>query len=452
MKKFFNYLLMFALLLQVTICVSSCENVPGGNDGNGDDDNTPTSTTVLNEEESKEELEKIAKELMDEFKASDFEGVLDLAEYIAQECMEYEVDEELLNDALKDFIEQDTLGTENDEYGSIYHIYKVVYKLSGIKGKFTANNETKCLEKEDANNFSLHITDQNGNPCEVAITVGGNKKTVYCWDETEAWGSSWDENGNYYYEENINKIYVEVPETVTLVMKQNGNKLLEFVINTDLSSMAGSEFNLENDQYSVGATAYFNGYSINVDKVTYKNNTEAKVSVSFKHGDKNLITAKATATPDIENKYDEEWDEEYIEANCKDNTVKVSILNNLRIEGTCKNLLKALEAIEGEEYDVDAAKREEMINKSIDVKLFFNNSSNASAKIEIECEEEKEFDEWSDEYYYYQEFIPVIVFNDGSRNSLEDFFNKYDFEETIEAFETLINEFEEMFYGYDFGL
>ena len=92
------------------------------------------------------------------------------------------------------------------------------------------------------------------------------------------------------------------------------------------------------------------------------------------------------------------------------------------------------------------------VDAVIDVKLFFNNSSNASAKIEIECEEEKEFDEWSDEYYYYQEFIPVIVFNDGSRNSLEDFFNEYDFEETVEAFEVLVKEFEEMFYGYDFGL
>ena len=93
-----------------------------------------------------------------------------------------------------------------------------------------------------------------------------------------------------------------------------------------------------------------------------------------------------------------------------------------------------------------------MINKSLNINLFFNNSSKASAKIEIECEEEKEYYEWDEEYYYYQEYIPVIVFNDDSRNSLEDFFNEYDFEETIEAFETLFNEFEEMFYGYDFGL
>jgi hypothetical protein len=442
---------MFALLLQVTICVSSCENVPGGNDGNGDDNDTPTSTTVLNEEESKEELEKIAKELMDEFKASDFEGVLDLAEYIAQECMNYEVDEELLNDALKDFIEQDTLGTENDEYGSIYHIYKVVYKLSGIKGKFTANNETKCLEKEDANNFSLHITDQNDNPCEVAITVGGNKKTVYCWDDDSYISSGWDENGNnYYYEENVEKIYVEVPETVTLVMKQNGNKLLEFVINTDLSSMEGSEFNLEKDKYSVSLTASFNGYSINVDKVNYANNAESKVAVSFKHGSKNLITANVATTPDIENVYDEEYDEEYIDANFKDNTVKVSILNNLRIEGTCKNYMKAFEAFESEDYDGNAAKREELINKCLDINVFFNNSSNASAKIEIECFEETEEDEY--DKYYYTEFVPVIVFNDESRNEILDFFNEYDFEETIEAFEALLKEFEEMFYDHDFGL
>ena len=452
MKKFFNYLLMFALLLQVTICVSSCENVPGGNDGNGDDNDTPTSTTVLNEDESKEELEKIAKELMDEFKASDFEGILDLAEYIAQECVEYEVDEEMLDDLLESFVNKDYKGEEEDEYGYQIDIYEVVYKLSNVKGKFVANEKTKRLEKEDADNFSLHITDQNGNPCEVALTTSGKTKTVYCWNDYHYISSGWDENDNYYYEEELEKIYVEVPETATLVMKQNGNKLLEFVINTDLSSMAGSEFNLENDQYSVSATAYFNGYSINVDKITYKNNTEAKVSVSFKHGDKNLITAKATATPDIENKYDEEWDEEYIEANCKDNTVKVSILNNLRIEGTCKNYLKALEAFADEKYDGDVAKREEMINKSLNINLFFNNSSKASAKIEIECEEEKEYYEWDEEYYYYQEYIPVIVFNDDSRNSLEDFFNEYDFEETIEAFETLINEFEEMFYGYDFGL
>lgn len=456
MKKFFNYLLMFTLLFQVTICISSCEDTPGGsnggNGGNGGDDNNdaPTSTTVLNEDESKEELEKIAKELMDEFKASDFEGILDLAEYLAQECLEYEVDdaEEMLEDLLQDVVKRDYKGKEEDEYGTT-EIYEIVYKLSNVKGKFVANEKTKRLEKEDADNFSLHITDQNGNPCEVSLTTSGNTKTVYCAEELVEYSSEWNDD-YYHYEETREKYYVEVPEMATLVMKQNGNKLLEVVINTDLSSMEGSEFNLENDQYSVGLTASFNGYSINVDKVTYANNTEAKASISFKHGNKNLITANVTTTPDIENVYDEEWGDEYIDANFKNNTVKVSILNNLRIEGTCKNGMKAFEAFEDEKYDGDAAKREEMINKSLDVKVFFNNSSEASAKIEIECFEEKE--EGYYETYYYTEFVPVIVFNDESRNEIEDFFNEYDFEDTIEAFEALFEEFEEMFYGYDFGL
>ena len=449
MKKFFNYLLMLTLFLPVTICVSSCEETPGNNGGNEGNDDTPTSTTVLNEEESKEELEKIAKELMDEFKASDFEGILDLAEYIAQECMEYEVDEEMLDDLLKSFVNKDYKGEENHEYG-IYNIYEEVYKLSNIKGKFVANEKTKRLEKTDADNFSLHITDQNGNPCEVALTTSGKTKNVHCWNDYQYKSSGLDENDNYYYEEDLIKIHVEVPEKVTLVMKQNGKKLLEVVINTDLSSMETPEFNLEKDKYSVSATASFNGYSINVDKVTYANNTEAKASISFKHGNKNLITANVTTTPDIENVYDEEWGDEYIDANFKNNTVKVSILNNLRIEGTCKNYLKAFEAFDSEKYDGEPEKREEMINKSLDVKVFFNNSSNSSAKIEIECFEKKESDSYDE--YYYTEFVPVIVFNDGSRNEIFDFFNEYDFEDTIEAFMALFEEFKEMFFSYDFGL
>lgn len=448
MKKNFYHFLMLPLLLMAIAGFTSCSE--------GDAEESQKKQTVLNEDESKEELEEIASQLSAEFVASDFENILDLVEYISQECEKYNVEEqeEWFFEILDGF-------KQLKEHNGQYPTYEFIYRLSAFKGKFVANEDSLRLERTESDNLSLHIKDQNGNPCEVVITTSGKTKTVFCTEETDYnYNYGWDEYGNWWSNETIEdveKYYLEVPEKVTAVLRQNGTKLAELVINTDLSSMAGEKFNLHKDKYSANATAYFNGYTLNVENLYYENKKEAKVAFSFKHGNKTLISASASATPEINvTDFDEDWNEEDI--NSKNNIATINILDKLLIKGTCNNLGELIEALD-EEWNEETDSK---VNKYFNIEVFFNNSSNASAKIELESVK--------DEYYNYQyiynpntgnyeeqyicitdyDLMPVIVFNDGSRNNVEDFFNEDDFANTLEVFESLYDDFEELLREYDF--
>ena len=107
--------------------------------------------------------------------------------------------------------------------GDNYDIYESVYKLSAFKGKWVANDKTQCWEKSNANNLSLHVKDQNGNPCEITLTTSGNTKKVHCFDSQDEYY-----NGGYYdYENNVwveditygdTFVFIDLNQTRTVVI------------------------------------------------------------------------------------------------------------------------------------------------------------------------------------------------------------------------------------------
>ena len=381
---------------------------------------------------NKEDFQNVALELRIEFKASNFENIMDLAEFISNEYAEY--DTENAESWFEGCLE--SLGKKIGS-GNNYDIYESIYKLSAFKGKWVANDKTQCWEKSNANNLSLHVKDQNGNPCEITLTTSGNTKKVHCFDSQDEYY-----NGEYG---DINKIYVEVPEKVTIVVKQNGAELAKAIINTDLSSMSGVDYNLETDKYSASATLYFNGYTVGIENLHYQNKKESGFSFSFKHGNKTIVSAKASATPELYiSNFDEEWEEEDI--NSKNNLVTVNILGKLELKGSCNNLLELVKVIDSEWDETIDGK----INRHFKINVHFYGESEPTAKIEFECEEDAYYDYWEGKYIYDYDLIPVIEFQDYSRHSLEDFFNEEDFKNTINAFESLLREFENLVEGYDF--
>lgn len=394
---------------------------------------------------NKEDFQKVALELRNEFKASDFESIMDLAEHISNEYAEYDTEnaESWFDECLE------SLGKKIGS-GDNYDIYESVYKLSAFKGKWVANDKTQCWERSNANNLSLHVKDQNGNPCEITLTTSGNTKKVHWFDSNDDYYHCYydEENGNWVEElikGDEEYIYVEVPEKVTIVVKQNGAKLAEAIINTDLSSMSGVDYNLATDKYSASATLYFNGYTVGIENLHYQNKKESGFSFTFKHGNKTIVSAKASATPELyKSNFDEEWEEEDI--NSKNNFVTVNILGKLELKGSCNNLLDLVEVIDDEWDETTDSK----INRHLKINIHFYGESEPTAKIEFECEEDGYYDSYWGEYVYDYDLIPVIEFQDYSRHSLEDFFNEEDFQKTVDAFESLLREFENLVEGYDF--
>ena len=407
-------------------------NKPDPDDPNKPDPDDPNPPTPIDIIKVKEDFQDVALESRNEFKASNFENIMDLAEFISREYAEY--DTENAESWFEECLE--SLGRKIGS-GNNYDIYESIYKLSAFKGKWVANDKTQCWEKSNANNLSLHVKDQNGNPCEITLTTSGNTKKVHCFDSQDEYY-----NGEYG---DINKIYVEVPEKVTIVVKQNGAELAKAIINTDLSSMSGVDYNLATDKYSASATLYFNGYTVGIENLHYQNKKESGFSFSFKHGNKTIVSAKASATPELYiSNFDEEWEEEDI--NSKNNLVTVNILGKLELKGSCNNLLELVKVIDSEWDETIDGK----INRHFKINVHFYGESEPTAKIEFECEEDAYYDYWEGKYIYDYDLIPVIEFQDYSRHSLEDFFNEEDFKNTINAFESLLREFENLVEGYDF--
>lgn len=413
--------------------------------------------------QDKEDFQNIALELRDEFKASDFENIMELAEYIGKEYAEYETEKvENWFESCWEEIWREIDSKEN------YEIYESIYKLSVFKGKWTANESTRSWERTNANNLSVHVKDQNGNPCDITVTQSGNTKKVYLFEDEHYeyhYESGYDENGDWYNShwgtlEEVERVYVEIPEKVTIVLNQNGNKLAEVIIDTDLSSIVGENFNLKEDKYNVKATVYFNGYTMALENLYYENNKESKANFYFKHGDKTLLTANLTATPEM---YvtDFSGDDGFIDFdnweegnyNSKNNFAYINILDKLELKGNCANLLELIKVID-EEWDENTASK---VNRHLKMYAHFYGEEEPTATIKFETE----VDEWYgydyDEYGYWVErwwidfdLVPIMEFSDYSRHSLEDFFNEEDFKKTIDAFESLFNQFEDLLRGYDF--
>lgn len=431
MKRYFYYLFLNFLFAGFLISSNSCS------------DNQEPNSKILKPSDAKTEFQNVAIEFMDEFNASEFENVMELAEYIGRTYSEYETDEaeEWLDECLE------SLYIENDSSSEDYDVYETIYRLSAFKGKFVA--EDGRLVKYNSDNLSLHVKDQNGKPCEITLTAAGDVKRVLC-STGQIWEGSYNtgtgEHDEYIKEEYI--IWLDVPEKITIVLTQDGKKLLEAVINTDLSSMKGDEFNLSKDKYNVSANLYFNGYTFDVKRVHYENNKESSVEFEFRHGSKVLLNSTLAVTPEIlasvfEDDYD--YDDGYSDdededgsVNFKNNLLTVNVLGRMQAKLSCNNLQALLEALEYCEDENTA----DVVNNHIAMKLYLNGSQDSFATIQFECEA----DEWYDGYETYTDYylVPVIVFNDASRHRLYEYFNESDFENVINAFEQLLQEFEKL--------
>ena len=80
-------------------------------------------------------------------------------------------------------------------------------------------------------------------------------------------------------------------------------------------------------------------------------------------------------------------------------------------------------------------------NELMNINLFYDGSSTTQAYVKLEPFREEGW--YDDEFWWEAE--PVIYFYDGSSYStFETFFNEYDFDNVIDAFEELIEDYEGM--------
>lgn len=436
MKKFFYSLLALALPMAMFI---SCEEPIGGNQNDPVDEPDVPSMPVETPEEQKKVLEQTALSFVDEVAVANFEEVAGLAEYLAQEYSDDNYDYDSVEDWADDCFDALTrtfLNTETEketyDWGYTWIMttdyYYAVYAASDFTGKFEAKNgQWKYSEAED---LSFHVKDEQGKPCVLRLTTSGKTKKAYMGAYEGDYFSSYSESVDSIFRE-MNKVYVQVPEVVTVTLQQDGKNIAKAVLETDLSSMKGDEFDLRKDKYNVKATVEFNGYAVTLDDFKYAPEKGTSVALGFKKGNKSLLSAKASADLDVsnENFYSSE-----------NNKVEIDVMGSVQLKGDmASDVVEAYEELEEafETEDESVFKKKlEKVNGLMNLNLYYYKASKPSAKFELRAFEGEYDDEWSVE--------PVIVFEDETSYSIEKYFNEEDFKKLIKAIERLGEDYEDL--------
>lgn len=451
MKKQFVYLLAASLTLGMAAPVfSACgDDDPAETPAPPTTPDTPTPSNPqgdkkLNSTEQKQKLESVAKAFMAEVKANNFTSLKELGQY----CSDHYVNnDDFDNDVVTEWFEDaldascEIVGIQKEQHGSWIEsrkLYNRVIALANFTGHFTSQKSS--WKKEKASDLQFIFTDQDGKPCNITVTSSGKTKKAYV-GQTEDWYDwDYDENKKEYIDYiNEYKEYVMVPEHITITLTQNGTKLVETVVNIDLSAFSGPEFDLSKDGLVTEVVAQVGDFTWNVQRAEYSaKNHNASITGYMKKGSSTLATFQAQAADlDVTN-------ESFNDA--KKATVTFDLMGQMQIKATCSNAKKYADLIDqAEENDENEPLFKSYINQAnelTDIAVFYDKGSIRQASMKLMSFKEESY--WSSDSYWYCE--PVILFDDDSTYStFNAYFNEKDFRSVIDTFESLIRGYEDLF-------
>jgi hypothetical protein len=443
MKKLI-YLLAIIFAVSFTTTITSCggddpteENGNTGNGGGSENGGSDNGSGTMTPSQQKNKLENTTISFLEEFDAANFEDVVDLATYISEVYSDYDYDaiEEWGATCLESMVDFIDTWTDTEDYGSwgyyyTYNQYNMLFKISSFKGSFVAKSGR--WKRTDANYLSFTVKDENGNDCVLKLTTSGKEKKVYVGDEEEWEWIGYDDNDFYEYNIDIYNNYIYIPANINITIERAGNRLAEVVINTDLASMAGEEFDLSRDKYNVSATFKFNGYSVIMDKFKYTPaGNGSEISYTIKHGNKNLLNMTMSSELDVENG-------EFYGAD--NNNISINLMDAVQFKGFCSDVNRLIALMDDADECDDESEFKEYVRKMnnlINIGLYYDKKNVKYANVELEAFIYEDY--WGEEWYY----TPVIVFDeDGTSYSFEEFFNERDFRNLIRTLERLMEDYE----------
>lgn len=400
-----------------------------GTAGGGSGTTTEPVNEALSADAAKKRLETTANDFMGKMSASDFQYLVDLANYVR----DHYADEDTYGTSpLTDYFEDcfnalatTKTGSHEGDWDTKYTDYKRIWRLSNFTGHFTAGE--KEWKHTEANDLQFQFTDHQGKQCTVTVKGEGNTKQLLLWEDEENWDYEYI-SGNDYYTADWYKNYVLVPEKVTVELKQESTTKALATVTTDLSSIKTDEANLASDAASVTATVKAENYEWYVTRAAYSApDGKASVAGGMKKDGQTLFTMSLTAQ-DVKATNDS-WNK------TGKTDVSVDILGAMQVKGSCsdlKALSDYLDEAAGTENESTMKSYISKANALLDLGLYFGGGSYKQATVELRC--------FKDEYDWGYE--PVIVFSDGSSYSFENYFNETDFKTVIDTFNRLIDDFE----------
>ena len=488
MKK---YLLILAC---ACLAFAACdpEQQPGSGNGTtpglgnlpdigGNGNNKPTKE--LAPDEQQEKLQSVGQQLLAEFPAESFQNLADIAEAFDET---YGYNEDYDMSALEEW-------AENSESVAYSYIHKDSYENNGVgysktnlllllsnhTGLFTfgANKVTVAPYEGTKAVFTV-----KGKTYEAEITSSGKVTTAYfeykyhseSKDEYDYDGDGVADNINEYIWDSETKVTLGVPENINISITENGTPLATVKAKFSVN-VAQDEFQFSTDAFAAEFTATVNGYELKVSKTGYDGPaSKAQAMATLSGNGKALLTWVASA--DLRLKTDTVTGEfingggyyeshysytskEVVVEKFENFKVAMDILGEVQVVGTCSDVNKINEEIEAvydalRDYDREtgnsktpdettAQKHLDKVNDLLDFGVYYDKGSNKQADIDFEYHLEIHEDEW-DTWASYN-LYPVIVFTNGNKNKIEDFFTENAFSKLIESVDEFIDSYATVF-------
>ena len=412
MKK---YLYLIACMC---IAFASCDSIGGGGKNTG---------PILKPDEQKVKIEQTATELMDIMDSKDYKNLVQSASafYTAiDELTDEDYDISEVEDAVEQMIDNSYQNVDITNGCAI----TMNFFLANFKGLVTFGKDKATYQNYDGT--KVVWTDSKNDTWTAEISQSGTIKTMD-FDTFVSEMDWYDEIHTHTYD-----ITIGVPEKVTAYMSRNGEKLAEVTVNLKVDVKA-SDVELKDDipyvkKGSVSATTTIKvaDLTLTVEPSYSVTTGQLKFSESLYKGKQLIVQTSASCTGKV---YDIIEDEEYKITNVN---VQANLLGVIQVKGTCSDVEGMLEYVENTypKSKSDWQKAAAKLNSYFDVNLYFDGTSNAQASLEFECTEY--YDDYFDETYY--TFGLVIVFNDGSRHSIDEVYGDTD----MERVEGLYDDFE----------
>lgn len=465
----------------VALMLSSCDGV---NSGSGN------ITKELDTDEQKEKLEQVGVKLMDQCPADEFQKYFDLAEQFEDAYMtdDYDVD------ALVDFAGQSEEKAFSEEVTAVYNEINRTYTkesvcnlavvLSNHKGEFTFGSDGVVLvDTVGVDGTKVNFTLNGKNYVAQIKSSEKTTRAFYSYSDyyksNHDWGYT-DEYGDYiYFDDPITSVYdyvmtfsIDVPEKVEVSLTENGKSMGSIELNFTQSFTAAG-LNPSTDNINVSASVVIdNGYEMVLNKFAYDGKTStAGTSVMFKKDGLTLISGEASGSVQIEN-YTEEYSQSYGEGRytsakvtkAKDVEISIDFLGEVQFKGSSSNVKELSESLEAywdalSTYDDNghprtpdesaALRHLNNVNAKLDLNVYYDGGSNSQAKVEFEMDKyqydwDSNYDGLIDAKDVDYDLAYVIVFNDGSRYSIEEYFDEASFSALIDKSESFADDYEDL--------
>lgn len=474
MKK---YLLILAC---ACMAFAACdpEQKPGENGGlpgleelpdvGGNENNEPTKELAPAEQQAK--LESVGEKMLAEFPAEEFENLAAIAEafdetYGNNENYDLSALEEWIEDA-EGVIYYDEYEETPTEYGynSISNS-ELLLIMTNHTGLFTFGANKVTVAPYDGVKAVFTV---GGKTYEAEMTTSGDVGTAYFkYESYHEDNYSYEDYKSEYKYEGKAIITVGVPESINIAITENGTPLATVNVKFNANLTTGG-LNLSTDALAVEFTAVINGFELKVSKTGYDGSAaKAQMMTTLSKDGNVLLTLTAAADLKLktetvtyerqygENHYVKNKGTELIVEKAENLKVAMDILGEIQVIGTCDDGKAAFENIEAmwdaldtydyetqteKPSDVDAANKYlEKVNEALDFGVYYDKGNNKQADIEFELYKEIYEGEWDSWENYY--LNPVIIFTNGNKNKIEDFFTEKAFGGLIESFEELMESY-----------